>query len=61
MSITSFFSDSYMSNIFFTSFDYIGDEKEVDSSPDLPIIDKSNLMQVSMGPSTSTASLCMCA
>ncbi|CAH2068345.1 unnamed protein product, partial [Iphiclides podalirius] len=34
-----------------------GDEKEVDSLPDLPIIDKSNMMQVSMGPSTSTASL----
>ncbi|XP_068628740.1 probable E3 ubiquitin-protein ligase HERC2 [Battus philenor] len=34
-----------------------GDEKEVDSPPDLPIIDKSNVMQLSMGPSTSTASL----
>ncbi|CAK1599489.1 unnamed protein product [Parnassius mnemosyne] len=34
-----------------------GDEKDVDSPPDFPIIDKSNMMQVSMGPSTSTASL----
>ncbi|CAG9575570.1 unnamed protein product [Danaus chrysippus] len=34
-----------------------GDEKDFDSPPELPIIDKSNVMQVSMGPSTSTASL----
>ncbi|XP_013183359.2 probable E3 ubiquitin-protein ligase HERC2 [Amyelois transitella] len=34
-----------------------GDEKEHESQPDLPIIDKSNVMQLSLGPSTSTASL----
>ncbi|XP_045760290.1 probable E3 ubiquitin-protein ligase HERC2 isoform X8 [Maniola jurtina] len=34
-----------------------GDEKDFDSPPEIPIIDKSNVMQVSMGPSTSTASL----
>ncbi|KAG6464463.1 hypothetical protein O3G_MSEX014531 [Manduca sexta] len=35
-----------------------GDEKEHESPPDIPIcIDKSNVMQMSMGPSTSTASL----
>ncbi|XP_052754599.1 probable E3 ubiquitin-protein ligase HERC2 isoform X2 [Galleria mellonella] len=34
-----------------------GEEKDHESPPDLPIIDKSNVMQLSMGPSTSTASL----
>nr|XP_026484631.1 probable E3 ubiquitin-protein ligase HERC2 isoform X1 [Vanessa tameamea] len=34
-----------------------GDDKDYDSPPEIPIIDKSNVMQVSMGPSTSTASL----
>ncbi|KAL4709830.1 hypothetical protein ACJJTC_001284, partial [Scirpophaga incertulas] len=34
-----------------------GDEKEHETLPDIPIIDKSNVMQLSMGPSTSTASL----
>ncbi|KAJ2946601.1 hypothetical protein O0L34_g12657 [Tuta absoluta] len=35
-----------------------GDEKEHDSPPEImPIIDKSNVMQLSTGPSTSTASL----
>ncbi|KAJ0180993.1 hypothetical protein K1T71_003078 [Dendrolimus kikuchii] len=34
-----------------------GDEKDHESPPEMPIIDKSNVMQLSMGPSTSTASL----
>ncbi|KAL0895990.1 hypothetical protein ABMA27_011981 [Loxostege sticticalis] len=34
-----------------------GEDKDHESPPDLPIIDKSNMMQLSMGPSTSTASL----
>ncbi|CAH2243797.1 jg12710 [Pararge aegeria aegeria] len=34
-----------------------GDEKDFDAPPEIPLIDKSNVMQVSMGPSTSTASL----
>ncbi|XP_028033518.1 probable E3 ubiquitin-protein ligase HERC2 [Bombyx mandarina] len=34
-----------------------GDEKDHEGSPDMPIIDKSNVMHVSVGPSTSTASL----
>ncbi|CAH0405793.1 unnamed protein product [Chilo suppressalis] len=34
-----------------------GDDKDHEPPPDLPIIDKSNVMQLSMGPSTSTASL----
>ncbi|CAH0722311.1 unnamed protein product, partial [Brenthis ino] len=34
-----------------------GDEKDFESPPEIPIIDKSNVMQVSLGPSTSTASL----
>ncbi|XP_038209104.1 probable E3 ubiquitin-protein ligase HERC2 [Zerene cesonia] len=33
------------------------DEKDYESPPELPIIDKSNILQVSLGPSTSTASL----
>ncbi|KPJ06671.1 putative E3 ubiquitin-protein ligase HERC2 [Papilio machaon] len=35
-----------------------GDEKEVDSPPEAPVVAKSNALQFSMGPSTSTASLC---
>lgn len=35
-----------------------GDDKDHDTPPEMPIIDKSNVMQISMGPSTSTASLC---
>ncbi|XP_022827451.1 probable E3 ubiquitin-protein ligase HERC2 [Spodoptera litura] len=34
-----------------------GDDKDHDTPPEMPIIDKSNVMQISMGPSTSTASL----
>ncbi|XP_049884481.1 probable E3 ubiquitin-protein ligase HERC2 isoform X2 [Pectinophora gossypiella] len=34
-----------------------GDDKDHDSPPEMPIIDKSNVMQLSTGPSTSTASL----
>ncbi|XP_045542472.1 probable E3 ubiquitin-protein ligase HERC2 [Papilio machaon] len=34
-----------------------GDEKEVDSPPEAPVVAKSNALQFSMGPSTSTASL----
>ncbi|XP_041973907.1 probable E3 ubiquitin-protein ligase HERC2 [Aricia agestis] len=34
-----------------------GEDKEYETPPEIPIIDKSNVMQVSMGPSTSTASL----
>ncbi|CAG4926206.1 unnamed protein product [Colias eurytheme] len=33
------------------------EEKDYESPPELPIIDKSNVLQMSMGPSTSTASL----
>ncbi|VVD02571.1 unnamed protein product [Leptidea sinapis] len=33
------------------------DDKEYESSPEMPLIDRSNVMQMSMGPSTSTASL----
>ncbi|CAB3255423.1 unnamed protein product [Arctia plantaginis] len=33
-----------------------GDERDHESPPEMPIIDKSNVMQLSVGPSTSTAS-----
>lgn len=35
---------------------FTGDERDHESPPEMPIIDKSNVMQLSMGPSTSTAS-----
>lgn len=35
---------------------FTGDERDHEIPPEMPIIDKSNVMQLSMGPSTSTAS-----